>query len=388
MSSIRGFARALALALAAVSVQPFAATTLTVSNINDTGPGALRSALAFAVSGDTIEFAPGVTGTIALGSTLTFTQSVNLNGPGAGSLVLDGQGTVRVIDIAAGTAPVLSGLTIANGNADADAGGGVRNAGTLTVTDSIFTGNAAEIGGAIINAPGAALAMERCTFQNNTSTFAGGAILTFGAVTVSDSTFSGNGAVRDGGVFDVQSSATAAVINSTFFGNHAGIAGGAIVAFGPVSIINSTLAGNTADSGAAIYAQSASLILHNNVITDNASTSTAGAVYRTGTAAFAASNDVFYNNTAAGIEDDQAGYGASNFIVATAQPLGPLRDNGGPTQTMAPVFGGVAICAASAALLPGGVSEDQRGLPRKNGSCLDAGSVQSDVIFNNGFEGG
>ncbi len=41
---------------------PAAAATLTVTNTNDSGAGSLRQAIADAASGDTIDFAPGVTG--------------------------------------------------------------------------------------------------------------------------------------------------------------------------------------------------------------------------------------------------------------------------------------------------------------------------------------
>jgi hypothetical protein len=58
----------LGLSLAAVSPQPrhAAAAILTVSNLNDNGSGSLRDAVAASASGDTIVFANGSTGTIAL----------------------------------------------------------------------------------------------------------------------------------------------------------------------------------------------------------------------------------------------------------------------------------------------------------------------------------
>ena len=59
----------------------------TVTNTNDSGAGSLRAAIASAPSGDTIDFAPGVSGTITLTSgVLSITQSVTLAGPGAGTL--------------------------------------------------------------------------------------------------------------------------------------------------------------------------------------------------------------------------------------------------------------------------------------------------------------
>ena len=56
----------LPLALLYAAVIPVHATTITVTNTNDSGPGSLRQALANANDGDTINFA--VTGTIGLTS--------------------------------------------------------------------------------------------------------------------------------------------------------------------------------------------------------------------------------------------------------------------------------------------------------------------------------
>ena len=65
------------------------ATTITVTNSNDSGPGSLRQALIDANDGDTITFA--VTGTIALTSgELLVDKSITISGPGAESLTVNG----------------------------------------------------------------------------------------------------------------------------------------------------------------------------------------------------------------------------------------------------------------------------------------------------------
>jgi hypothetical protein len=65
------------------------ATTIIVSNTNDSGPGSLRQALANANNGDTINFA--VTGTISLYSgELVIGKNVTIAGPGANRLSIDG----------------------------------------------------------------------------------------------------------------------------------------------------------------------------------------------------------------------------------------------------------------------------------------------------------
>jgi len=72
------------------------ATIIVVTNTNDSGPGSVRNALAVANDGDTID-ATGVSGTIVLTSgELQINHNVTINGPGAGNLAVNGNGTFRV----------------------------------------------------------------------------------------------------------------------------------------------------------------------------------------------------------------------------------------------------------------------------------------------------
>src|SRR5215469_12437429 len=72
------------------------ATTIVVTNTNDSGSGSLRQALADANDGDTID-ATGVSGTILLTSgQLDVHKSITLNGPGANNLTVDGNAQSRV----------------------------------------------------------------------------------------------------------------------------------------------------------------------------------------------------------------------------------------------------------------------------------------------------
>jgi hypothetical protein len=66
-------------------------STLTVVNLNDHGAGSLRAELAQARPGDTIVFAPQLQGTLTLTSgELQVSQSVTIQGPGAGNLSIGG----------------------------------------------------------------------------------------------------------------------------------------------------------------------------------------------------------------------------------------------------------------------------------------------------------
>ena len=53
--------------------------------------------------------------------------------------------------------------------------------------------------------------------------------------------------------------------------------------------------------------------------------------------------------------------GSGNNITGQNPKLSPLADNGGPTQTMALLTGSLAVDAGSNALIPSGVTTDQRG---------------------------
>jgi hypothetical protein len=56
--------------------------------------------------------------------------------------------------------------------------------------------------------------------------------------------------------------------------------------------------------------------------------------------------------------------GFNHNLVGVDPLLGPLQDNGGPTQTMALLDGSPAFNAGNSALLAAGVTTDQRGRPR------------------------
>ena len=104
------------------------AATITVTSLADSGgpcPSAssciLREALAAATSGDTIQFA--VIGTIVLSTRLVTATNVTIQGPGAASLVLDGNPADRILSVNLGHNVVVEGVTIRNGAAGLDGGG-------------------------------------------------------------------------------------------------------------------------------------------------------------------------------------------------------------------------------------------------------------------------
>jgi len=182
-----------------------------------------------------------------------------------------------VLTVPANEFVALSAITIADGNNTSTftaTGGGLNNAGTVTITGSTFTGNRASSGGAIATGDGAGLGgtgsvtVTGSTFTGN-SAFDGGAIDSGdggfggqgkgggGTVTVTGSTFTGNNAAGlfgpgDGGAIDSGDNGgggTVTVTASTFTSNNG--MGGAIDSGdygggGTVTVAASTFTSNTA----------------------------------------------------------------------------------------------------------------------------------------------
>ncbi len=123
--------------LMAAAVGPVHAAT--VSNLNDAGAGSLRDAVASTPAGGTVDFAPGLTGTITLtGGQITIDKALTITGPGASSLsVVDAGGRVFEIN-AAGAAVGISGLRLTGGGLPVRANGGaILNTSGLLTLDAV-----------------------------------------------------------------------------------------------------------------------------------------------------------------------------------------------------------------------------------------------------------
>jgi hypothetical protein len=240
-------------------------STLTVSNLNDSGNGSLRYELAQAHSGDTIAFAGGLHGAITLTSgELKVGQDVTIQGPGADRLAVSGNHASRVFEILGGADVNLSGLTITDGVANPAGshfllgqGGGilVDPGATLNLTGATVTGNVA-------NAASAAGGHFQIVVGN------GGGIYNFGTLKLDGDHISNNTA-NTGSARDV------------FFGEVAGVGGGVYNA-GALTANATSLDGNTANAGAGsavtgegggVYSSGA---LHLNDVSVSGNTANAG----------------------------------------------------------------------------------------------------------------
>ena len=122
----------------------------------DSGAGSLREAVTTACFGSTITFGSGLTNPITLVSRLRIDDDLTLQGPGAANLAISGANKTRLFFVGGGLVNITS-LTLENGlgaGGNSDCGGGgagmggaiFQNAGTLSLTDTTFTGNKAQGG--------------------------------------------------------------------------------------------------------------------------------------------------------------------------------------------------------------------------------------------------
>ena len=134
--------------------------TWTATNNANTGVGSLRAALASAQNGDIVTFSSGMT--VQLTSELLINKNItvdgDLNNDGVADVTLDGQYRTRVVEITSSSTVTLDGLVITRGlvsgnggnggyGATGAMGGGIFNAGVLTLNNVSVTGNAAAGGG-------------------------------------------------------------------------------------------------------------------------------------------------------------------------------------------------------------------------------------------------
>ena len=313
--------------------------------------------------------------------------SLTIEGTGTGSnssaaSVLNGGGTgsTLILTNSASFPVTLDNVTVTGGNSY---GGGITNAGTMTVTDSTISGNTASYegggiynnggtmtvtdstisgntagsngGGGIFNYSGT-MTVADSTISGNTASSGGGGITNAGTMTVTDSTISGNSTGSGGsggGIFNY--SGTMTVADSTISGNTASYDGGGIYnnsSTSTMTVTDSTISDNTASSngGGGIYNSSGTMTVADSTISGNSS-SGGGGIYNNGTTTFAGSivaDQTSGGNCSGSVID--AGYNLSNGTscgfgttsgstskdsVTNLDLSTTLANNGGPTETIA-----------------------------------------------------
>ena len=270
---------------------------------------------------------PGGIYTLTQGTELLINKSLTLNGAGAGDTIIQAaassaDATFRVFNMTgSGNNVAISGVAVQNGNTAAD-GAGIRNRGTLTLTDSTISGNSAGSGA--------------------------GGIYNGGALTLTNSTVSGNSADSRGGGISNEHGGTLTLNNSTISGNTADSSGGGIMNFdGTINVKNTIIAGNIASNAGPDCSATLTSQGHNLV----------------------------QNTSGCTVTGDLTGN-----ITSQDPFLGLLADNGGPTLTHALLPGSPAIDSGDDSVLgpPLNLATDQRGhgYTRRYGTHVDIGAFE------------
>ena len=413
------------LLLLAVSLIPFAlaqrttakgnrpATTITVTNGNDSGPGSLRQALAQANDGDTINFDPSVNLVTLTTAELVITKSITISAsPQMVTVQRAPQAPeFRIFHVMPGHSVEIDGLTISGGHITGDNGGGILNDNsTLTIAHCTVSGNAIvtvssnNFGGGIHNS--GTMTLNQVIVNNNNAVWSGqgsavpsgGGISNTGTMTIIAGTVQSNyGFWSAGGIYNTgMLTITGSTIsdNRTDNPGHFGAYGGGIVNGGTMTIQDSTISGNTALGGDLQGGEGGGISGNNNTITNstisgnsalrgggvagggniahttfsnNSASRDGGAIYLTSslelgnTILKAGTSGVnIFNNSGSLIthgynvcsDDGSAFLTGPGDQINTDPMLGPLQDNGGPTFTHALLPGSPAIDAGDPKFSP------------------------------------
>jgi predicted outer membrane repeat protein len=341
------------------------ATNFAVSSLNDSGAGSLREAINSANANgeaDTITF--NVSGTITLSSVLpTISSEMTMDGNGQ-NITLSGGNAAPVMSVAGAGALTLQYITVANGRS-LSGSGGITNNGGLSVRNCNFLNNVSEAGGGIANFSGT-LTISDSTFSDNSAQVGGGGVYsaTTKTVKITGSTFLHNSSTG-GGALRLARNGEASVSNSTFSSNTATGTGGAIQNGTTLTLTNTTITGNSGASGnggGVITEDSATLNVGNTIIANNSG----GDCKNNGT----------IHATAVNLVKD--GSCAIQGALSGDPSLGPLADNGGPTQTHALLAGSLAIDAGNDTICAADPvnHRDQRREIRPSGSHCDLGAFE------------
>jgi hypothetical protein len=323
---------------------------------------------------------------------LTINFNLGIIGSGASTTIIDGQQLNTVVNINDGQV-ILAGFTIRNGVTEGG-GGGIGNNGATTIYDSVIAQNVAEYGegesdGAGIYNSGT-LTLDRSTVtQNQTKNVYysyGAGIYNVGSLRINDSTVSGNSSkttdTYGAGIFNggtlvinrstlngnstgdgastmgggIDNTGIATINNSTLAGNSSqgGVGGGiSNEDDGTLTVSSSTISGNTAGYGGGGFSNSSTATIQNSIVSDSGGGNCEGTFTSKG-----------YNLSS----DDTCNFSGPGDLNNTEPKLGPLQNNGGPTQTMSEAVSSPTVDAGNPSGCTDGqgrlLTTDQRGAPR------------------------
>lgn len=236
--------------------------------------------------------------TILLGSSALpqITDDLTITGTGSPALlVVSGRENNRIFNIASATTVGISNLTVADGYVGEASGGGIFNAGDLTLTNVIVRNNVVSLGtgaGIYNNNTGNLTVMNSAIYQNDAQNFfgAGGGIANSGGTVsitnsiVRDNLASGVIDANGGGILSDEGTVT--LTESTVSGNSANGDGGGIAVFnGTLNVVRSTIGSstqrgsNSATDGAGIFSAQSKVTLTNSTISGNVAANVGGGFF-------------------------------------------------------------------------------------------------------------
>jgi CSLREA domain-containing protein len=311
---------------------------------------------------------------------LDIAASLTIRGAGASQTIIDGGGLDRVFSIAANATASISDMTVTGGDAtgggtskEIDMGGAIFNQGTANLERMRLVGNHSDGGGAVFSIPGSYITIRDSLLAHNTAYEAGAVRFDAGGEVV-NSTITANTVLPlpadsyvqqpkllvtladqlsgYGGGVDHRGGADLTFINSTITRNHAVKGGGGL---------------NSGQGYAAVSDQTAiaRVRLLNTIIAGNTSTRGPGDCNV---------QDMIIQSAGHNLDSDGTCFLTAPGDLPKHNPLlGPLADNGGPTETQALLRGSPAIDAGAIGGCP---QYDQRGVARPQGPGCDIGAYE------------
>ncbi len=395
---------------------------------------ALAGADVITVPAGTYSFAiAGANEDAAATGDLDITADLTINGAGATTTIIDGNGLDRIFDILGGTV-TINDLTVRNGDGGSNGGGGIAVCDrtfaaqpTLHLNNSIVEANiTGGRGGGIAVCENGHLVLNDSVVRNNIATSDGGGIeqhISPSTVTITNSTISGNRSNLAGG--GVSSFSDLTITNSTISGNFGqGSSGGILHTSGTFTLTNSTVSGNRSEGGGGgldLAASGGIANLNNVTITNNTAdvdadgtegiglaTAQGGGVHQRGSGTVNFKNTIIAGNVVTGNVDPPApdcvgtltsqGYNligdttgctivgdTTGNIIGVAPLLAPLALNApGTTQTHALTGTSPAIDAGN----PGTCeATDQRGVSRPQAAVCDIGAFELAALSDSDGDG-
>jgi hypothetical protein len=280
---------------------------------------------------------------------LAIRDSVVVLGPGANLLTIDASGNdptptldngdgSRIFNIDDSMSQVvdvqLQGLKLTGGDAASSGGGAIRTRENLILSDSIVTGNNTTGSGGGISYGAVALTVTNSTITGNVARTGGGiaggsSYFSSGMMTMTHTVVSGNSANDGGGGLSLNGKVT--IDQSTISGNSAKSGGGIYArgAYNDVTIAHSTITGNVVGSrgrGGGIFV-SGSLRIHDSTISGNAVVGRGGGIYVSGNATIERST--ISGNTSTFV----TGFGGFGGGICVTSGFATIRDSTITTNT-------------------------------------------------------